>query len=115
MPAFDPVTDYPLAGRRPDLVRTPAGKRLGDVTLEALRSGALDPADMRATPDTLRRQAEVARAHGRGQLAESLERAAELTTVPDDVILEIYRTVYSNVIKPDKVAELLILRPDMPR
>ncbi len=28
---------------------------------------------------------------------------------------EIYRKVYSNVIQPDKVAELLILRPDMPR
>ena len=28
---------------------------------------------------------------------------------------EIYRKVYRNVIHPDKVAELLILRPDMPR
>ncbi|HEY1128673.1 MAG TPA: alpha-E domain-containing protein [Roseateles sp.] len=28
---------------------------------------------------------------------------------------EIYRRVYSNVIQPDKVAELLILRSDMPR
>ncbi|MFN3860947.1 MAG: alpha-E domain-containing protein [Roseateles sp.] len=28
---------------------------------------------------------------------------------------EIYRKVYSNVIQPDKVAELLILRQDMPR
>ena len=28
---------------------------------------------------------------------------------------EIYRTVYRNVIHPEKVAELLILRPDMPR
>jgi len=28
---------------------------------------------------------------------------------------EVYRKVYSNVIQPDKVAELLILRPDMPR
>jgi uncharacterized alpha-E superfamily protein len=28
---------------------------------------------------------------------------------------EIYRKVYRNVILPDKVAELLILRPDMPR
>jgi len=28
---------------------------------------------------------------------------------------EIYRKVYSNVIQPDKVAELLLLRPNMPR
>ena len=29
--------------------------------------------------------------------------------------LEIYRKVYRDVITPDRVAELLILRPDMPR
>ncbi len=29
--------------------------------------------------------------------------------------LEVYRKVYRNVIKPERVAELLILRPDMPR
>ena len=28
---------------------------------------------------------------------------------------EVYRKVYRNVIQPEKVAELLILRPDMPR
>jgi len=28
---------------------------------------------------------------------------------------EVYRKAYRNVIKPEKVAELLILRPDMPR
>jgi uncharacterized alpha-E superfamily protein len=28
---------------------------------------------------------------------------------------EIYRRVYRDVIKPERVAELLILRPDMPR
>ena len=30
-------------------------------------------------------------------------------------MLQIYRKVYRNVIRPDKVAELLMLRPDMPR
>ena len=28
---------------------------------------------------------------------------------------EVYRKVYRNVIRPERVAELLILRPDMPR
>jgi propanediol dehydratase small subunit len=88
--AFDPVTDYPIALRRPDLVRTGSGLKLADLTLEALRAGRVAAADMRATPDTLRLQAQVARAHGRVQLAASLDRAAELTPVPDDVVLEIY-------------------------
>jgi propanediol dehydratase small subunit len=87
---FDPANDYPLGTRRPDLVSTPGGVALADVTLEALRSGELDGGDIRATPATLLLQAEVARAAGRTQLAESLERAAELAAVPDALLLEIY-------------------------
>ena len=45
---------------------------------------------MRATPETLRLQAEVARAAGRAQLAANLARAAELTALADELILEIY-------------------------
>jgi propanediol dehydratase small subunit len=87
---FDPKRDYPLGARRPELVATPAGTALADVTLAAARDGRLSGAEMRATPETLRRQAEVARAAGRAQLAENLERAAELAALPDDELLEIY-------------------------
>ncbi len=88
--AFDPTSDYPLGTRRPDLVATPGGIPLEDVTLDALRAGELAADEMRATPETLRMQAEVALAAGRTQLAESFERAAELAAVPDDLLLEIY-------------------------
>ena len=88
--AFDPTRDYPLGARRPELVRTPAGVSLDDVTLEAIRQGTLGADEIRATPGTLRLQAEVAHAAGRTQLGENLERAAELATVPDDLLLEIY-------------------------
>jgi propanediol dehydratase small subunit len=87
---FDPERDYPLGTRRPDLVTTPGGVPLADVTLEALRAGRLDAAEIRATPETLRRQSEVARAAGRVPLAESLERAAELAAVPDELLLAVY-------------------------
>lgn len=87
---FDPARDYPLGSRRPDLVFTPGGLALSDVTLDALREGRLEPADIRATSDTLALQAEVARAAGRGPLAESLERAAELATVPEELLLAVY-------------------------
>ena len=88
--SFDPVTDYPLGSRRPDLVRTPTGRPLDEVTLAAAREGKLAVADTRATAETLGRQAEVARAAGREQLAANLERAAELTGVDDDELLAIY-------------------------
>jgi propanediol dehydratase small subunit len=87
---FDPSSDYPLGSRRPDLVATPSGLGLDEVTLEAVRAGKIGPEDLRATPDTLRRQSAVALAAGRTQLADNLARAAELATVPPETILEIY-------------------------
>jgi propanediol dehydratase small subunit len=88
--AFDPIADYPLGTQRPDLVRTPGGLGLDELTLDALRSGRLDASEMRATAGTLELQAQVALAAGRAQLAANLGRAAELTGVPDEVILEVY-------------------------
>ncbi len=80
---FDPVSDYPLGSRRPDLVRTPSGLGLDDLTLEAVRAGKVGPEELRATPETLRRQSAVA-------LAANLARAAELASVSSSTILEIY-------------------------
>ena len=81
---FDPRSDYPLGSARPELVTTPGGLALDEITLDV-------PAEeIRATPETLLRQAAVARATGRVQLAESLERAAELASVPDDSLLDVY-------------------------
>ena len=88
--SFDPTSDYPLGTRRPDLVSTPGGIPLADVTLDALRAGGLESDEIRATPETLRMQAEAALAAGRPQLAENLERAAELAAVPDDSLLAVY-------------------------
>jgi propanediol dehydratase small subunit len=87
---FDPVSDYPVGARRPDLVRTPSGHRLDELTLDAARAGAFGQDELRATPETLRRQSAVALAGGRTQLADSLARAAELANVPSEAILEIY-------------------------
>jgi propanediol dehydratase small subunit len=88
--AFDPGSDYPLGSRRPDLVSTPSGRGLDELTVEAVRAGRIGPDELRATPETLRRQSAVALAAGRTQLADNLARAAELATVPSETILAIY-------------------------
>jgi len=85
--AFDPSSDYPLGSRRPDLVSTPGGIALDGLELHG---EGVETAELRATPETLRLQAEVARGAGRMQLAENLLRAAELAVLPDETILEIY-------------------------
>lgn len=87
---FDPATDYPIGEKRPAMVTTPSGLPLDDVSVGAMRSGALAWEDMRATPKTLRLQAAVAAAAARQPLADNLERAAELAAVPSETILEIY-------------------------
>jgi len=103
--AFDPIRDYPLGARRPDLVTTPAGVPLDGVTLEAVRAGTVTGGEIRATPQTLRLQAEVAAAAGRTQLAANLERAAELAAVPDDVLLEIYTALRPRRATAEELAE----------
>jgi propanediol dehydratase small subunit len=82
--------DYPLAELRPELVRGRRGKGLGEITLEAVLSDRVTLEDLRITASALRQQGEIARAAGRPTLAENFERAAELTDVPQDVIMRTY-------------------------
>jgi propanediol dehydratase small subunit len=84
---LDPSRDYPLGTSRPDLVRTPGGIPLDELTLHSDR---VADDELRATPETLRLQAEIARGAGRTQLADNLLRAAELSSLPDETILAIY-------------------------
>ena len=67
-----------------------ARKTISSPAPGSLDADGLDAAELRATPATLRLQAEVARAAERTQLADNLLRAAELAAVPDGTILEIY-------------------------
>jgi propanediol dehydratase small subunit len=101
---FDPVSDYPLGRKRPELVTTPGGHRLEEITLASLREGRIDADDLRATPETLRRQSAIAVAAGRTQLADNLARAAELATVPAETILEIYTALRPHRSSADELA-----------
>ena len=78
------MSEYPLGTNARDRVRTPGGLTLDELDLQS------DATELRATPETLRLQADVARAAGQTQLADNLVRAAELAPLPDDTILAIY-------------------------
>jgi propanediol dehydratase small subunit len=73
-----------------DLLSASSGRTLREVTLDAAAARTLQIEDLRVGPDTLRAQAAIARRAGYAQLAENLERAAELTGVPNDDILRMY-------------------------
>ena len=81
---------YPLSEKAPHLVRTATGLGPEDFTVDAVLEGRVTAQDLAIMPDVLRLQAEIARASGRDRLAENFERAAELTTVPQALLLDTY-------------------------
>jgi len=74
-------------------IRTASGRSLEELTIEALLAGELTTEDFRISGETLRRQAEAAETAGYRQFAENLRRAAELSNIPNDQVLEIYHTL----------------------
>jgi propanediol dehydratase small subunit len=84
------IADYPLAEKRPEIVRGKRGMPLGDITLDALLEDRVILEDLRITTGALQQQAEIARDAGRPTLAQNFERAAELVDVPQDVIMRVY-------------------------
>ena len=76
-----------------DTVRTVSGRSLDELSLEAIRSGELTAEDFGISGETLRRQADAAAAAGYWQLAENLRRAAELTGISNQEVLDIYNAL----------------------
>lgn len=107
---LDPARDYPLAAKRPDLVKTNTGKRVDELTLEQAIKGELKAEELRITPETLELQAQISEKAGRPQLAANLRRAAELTKVSDERVLEMY-----NALRPYRStkAELLAIADEL--
>jgi propanediol dehydratase small subunit len=102
--------DYPMAEKRPELIKTATGKSLADITLDAVVSGAVKAEEIRITPQTLEYQAQIGESIGRPQFARNLRRAAEMTAVPDARILQMY-----NALRPNRStkAELLAIADEL--
>jgi len=90
---LDPARDYPLAQKRPDLVKTATGLGLDQITLESVVGGKISFDEMRIRPETLEYQAQIAEGCRRPQLASNIRRAAELTRISDERVLEIYEAL----------------------
>lgn len=85
--------DYPLSEKRPELIRTPTGKTLDEITMDEVLAGNVSMDDCRISAKTLEYQAQIAESAGNPQMALNLRRAAELTYFSDDRVLEIYRAL----------------------
>lgn len=81
---------YPLYDNEGAHLKAANGHPLRDVTVDAaMQDLALD--DIQIDRTTLQAQAQIARAAGYTQLAQNLERAAELTAVPRGEIIAMYQ------------------------
>jgi uncharacterized alpha-E superfamily protein len=117
--ARDPGAFFEWVKFRSHLSRGVAvGTMLMDDSLHFIRIGTfLERGDNTARLLDVKFHALTGEYFGPGNLKEGLEVdfyhwSAILRSVSG---FEIYRKVYRNVIRPERVAELLILRPDMPR
>jgi propanediol dehydratase small subunit len=82
-----------VVGDRQATVVARSGRSADDLTLDALAAGELETADIMISADALRTQAARARDNGYPPLSDNLERAAELTALPDDEILSMYEAL----------------------
>jgi propanediol dehydratase small subunit len=102
--------DYPLSEHASGELQAASGRSFETITLDAAGAGELSIADLQIRAETLRAQAEVARAAGYAQLAENLNRAAELTAVPNAEVLRMYdllRPGRASLIELTQLAERL--------
>lgn len=87
---------YPLGEHERDRIVSRTGKKLSDITLDEIMKGHVSSDDIKISPDTLRAQGQVAKENDNAPMEKNFERAAELTNVPDDVILQMYNKLRPN-------------------
>ncbi len=97
MAKLDAVKDYPVYEKHPELIKTPTGKPVDEITMEAILKGEVTADDCKIAPETLELQAQIQESFGNPQVAANFRRAAEMTRIPDERILEIYNCMRPHV------------------
>ncbi len=90
------MSNYPLGQNEADTITSKTGKKLSQITLSEVKRGGVTAEDIKISPEMLRRQGQVAASVDNPQMAANFERAAELSNVPDDVILKMYDKLRPN-------------------
>jgi propanediol dehydratase small subunit len=95
---------YPLGENERGSIASKTGKKLDDITLDAVKRGDITAEDIKISKDMLRRQGQVAKEADSAPMARNFERAAELVDVPDDVILQMY-----NMLRPNRATKAQLI------
>lgn len=93
--------NYPLGQYEADSITSKTGKRLKDITLEAVQKGDIVSDDIKISKEMLKKQGQVSLEAGNPPMSRNFDRAAELVDVPDEVILNMY-----NKLRPHRATKL---------
>ncbi len=93
MTGSDEKPNYPLGQNHRDEVATHSGHSLSDLTISNVLAGEVGSGDVSVNAETLEMQARFARDAGYAEVAANLERAAEMTRIPNDEILGLYEAL----------------------
>lgn len=84
---------YPLMDSDTGDLTAASGRAINSVNLDAAAAGDVAADDLQVSAATLRAQAAVAAQAGYSELAQNLQRAAELTAVPNEELLRMYEVL----------------------
>lgn len=90
------MSNYPLGQNEAATITSKTGKKLSEITLDEVKRGSVTAEDIKISPEMLKRQGQVAASVDNPQMEANFERAAELSNVPDDVILKMYDKLRPN-------------------
>lgn len=106
MEKLDALKDYPIYEKHPELLKTQTGKSVEEITIENILAGEISPDDCKISPETLELQAQIQDSFGNPQIAANFRRAAEMTRIPDERILEIYNCLRPNVSSKEELIKI---------
>lgn len=92
--------DYPLSKNHQELIFTPTGVNLADITLENIKNKTVSGGDCRTSRQSLLYQADIAEADGNKNLADNFRRAAEMVDIESHRLIEMY-----NALRPYRSSE----------
>ena len=94
------IQDYPLGKNKSEIIHTPNGVNIEDITFDHIESGIMKTDDCRTSRESLMYQAQIALQSGNRNLAENFYRAAEMVEIESDRIIAIY-----NALRPYRSTE----------
>ena len=74
---------YPLGEHEREQIASKTGKKLDEITLDAVMRNQIAPDDIKISKEMLYAQGQVAKENGNDPMEKNFERAAELVDVPN--------------------------------